>query len=160
MVDANIEEVVSEALERLRPQLTEKQFDVRFESPDRESKVRCDRAAIIQVFENVIENAIRYSGEIRVIHIEVRGDAREIRISFRDGGKGIAPEDIPHVFNRFYRGKNASSSSGSGLGLSIAQKIIKDHGGRISVDSTPGKGTTVSIVLPASIEVVAWNAEY
>ena len=150
MADANIEEVVSEALERLRPQLTEKQFDVRLEGPDRESRVRCDRAAIIQVFENVIENAIRYSGEIRVIHIEVRGDAREIRISFRDGGKGIAPEDIPYVFSRFYRGKNASSLSGSGLGLSIAQKIIKDHGGRISVDSTPGKGTTVSIVLPAN----------
>ena len=63
MADANIEEVVSEALERLRPQLSEKQFEVRLEGPDRESRVRCDRAAIIQVFENVIENAIRgYSG--------------------------------------------------------------------------------------------------
>lgn len=160
MVDADIEEVVREALERLRPQLNEKQFDVRFEGPGREAKVKCDREAIIQVFENIIENAIRYSDELRAIHIEVRADASEVGIAFRDSGKGIEPGDIPHVFDRFYRGKNTSVSSGSGLGLSIAQRIVKDHGGRVSVDSAPGKGTTVSVFLPALIEVAKWNAAY
>ena len=72
----------------------------------------------------------------------------------------LRPKTFRTFLAAFTGGRNAASSSGSGLGLSIAQKIIKDHGGRISVDSTPGKGTTVSIVLPASIEVVAWNAAY
>jgi two-component system phosphate regulon sensor histidine kinase PhoR len=157
MAEMHIEEVVDEALERLRPQIGEKQFGVRFEGPDRVVKVHCDREALIQAFENVIENAIRYSGEAREIAILMREGESEVSVSIKDSGKGIAPEDIPHVFDRFYRGKNAAASAGSGLGLSIAQKVITDHGGRISIDSTPGEGTTVRIFLPASIEVIAWK---
>ena len=155
MADTDIQDVVAEALERLKPQLSEQQFDVLVEGPDRESKVRCDRTALVQAFENVIENAIRYSGEIKAMHIELRAGDNEVCISFRDSGKGIASEDLPHLFDRFYRGRNSTSSAGSGLGLSIAQKIVKDHGGSISVASAPGKGTTVNILLPAVIEVVA-----
>jgi two-component system sensor histidine kinase VicK len=157
MKEANIDDVIREALDRLRPQLGNKHFDLRFERQDRASIVRYDRDAIIQAFESVIENAIRYSGEGREIGILVGEDEREVSVSITDRGKGIAPEDISYVFNRFYRGKNAASSAGSGLGLSIAEKIIKDHGGRISIESVPGEGTQVKILLPKS-EVSKWSA--
>jgi two-component system sensor histidine kinase BaeS len=73
-----------------------------------------------------------------------------VRVSVSDTGVGIAPEDLPHIFDRFWRVDRARTraAGGSGLGLSIAQSIAEAHGGRISVESEPGKGSTFEVLLP------------
>ncbi|MCL7455034.1 MAG: sensor histidine kinase, partial [Anaerolineae bacterium] len=74
-----------------------------------------------------------------------------LRVAVADTGEGIAPADLPHVFERFWRADPARASTGSaGLGLSVAQSLVEAHGGRIWVDSTPGQGTTFTFTLPIS----------
>lgn len=106
-----------------------------------------DRDRLTQLVMILLDNALRYTGPRARVHIETRraGDEVEIRIS--DNGPGIAPEDIPHVFERFYRG-GGSAREGSGLGLNIARAIIEAHGGRISIESPAGGGTLVMVALP------------
>jgi len=72
-------------------------------------------------------------------------------VTVKDNGIGILPEDMPHIFERFFRGRNAGPG-GSGLGLAIARDIVEAHGGRISVESAPGDGTSVTVSLPAMRE--------
>jgi two-component system sensor histidine kinase BaeS len=73
-----------------------------------------------------------------------------VRIDMADRGPGILPSDLPHVFEKFYRGSGARQQ-GSGLGLAVARHIVEQHGGSITIQSIVGQGTTVSIILPASI---------
>ena len=79
---------------------------------------------------------------------DTRGE--EATISVRDTGNGISKEDLPHIFERFYRCDQSRSKGGSGLGLSLAKAIVEAHGGRIGVSSQPGKGSTFTISLPIS----------
>ena len=105
-----------------------------------------DPTRIREVLGNLISNALRYTpagGEVCV-----RADQPEpkyVRVAVVDNGRGIAPEDLPHVFDRFYK---TSDSHGSGLGLPIARSLVAAHRGEISVESEPGKGTTISFRLP------------
>jgi signal transduction histidine kinase len=108
-----------------------------------------------QVFINVLVNALEAApdkGEISVwakpVDIE---EARLVEIGVRDSGVGIPPECLPRLFDPYFTTK----TSGTGLGLAIAHRIISDHGGEIRVDSTPGIGTTVSIMLP--VEAPEWQ---
>ncbi|MCL4247126.1 MAG: PAS domain S-box protein [Anaerolineae bacterium] len=99
---------------------------------------------------NILHNAIRYTpahGQITV-HTYHRSD-NEVIVEIRDTGEGISAKHLPYIFNRFYRADDAHSSTGFGLGLSIAQKIVELHGGSIEVESEAGQGSTFRIVLPA-----------
>lgn len=117
-----------------------------------ESAVICcgDRARIEQVIVNIITNAIRYTPDGGEISVKVGGSEHHVWVSVKDTGIGIPPEQLPHIFDRFYRVDRARSRAlgGSGLGLSIAKEIVMKHGGEISIDSEPGKGTKVLIRLP------------
>lgn len=111
-----------------------------------------DRDRLKQVIVNLIGNAINYTpsgGEIVVSLGKVGGQAQ---LTVKDNGPGISPEDLPHIFERFYRGEKARTrqrdGKGYGLGLSIAYWIVRNHGGRIEVDSLPGKGSTFCVWLP------------
>jgi signal transduction histidine kinase len=106
-----------------------------------------DRSRLRQVILILLDNALRYvpvGGWIRVSGAEVDGQAV---ITVSDNGSGIAPEDLPHVFERFYRG-DAQGSSGSGLGLSIARALVQAMRGEINLESRPGEGTRVTLRLP------------
>ena len=123
---------------------------VRYTGPGMLPVIFGDRARLRQVFINVIDNAIKYSdagGEIR-ISAAVRGDSILIQVS--DDGIGIAPEDLPRVKMRFYKGNY--SRRGSGIGLAVADEIISQHGGSLTLTSTVGVGTTVNILLPISAQ--------
>lgn len=123
---------------------------VRYTGPGMLPVIFGDRARLRQVFINVIDNAIKYSdagGEIR-ISATVRGDSILIQVS--DDGIGIAPEDLPRVKMRFYKGNY--SRRGSGIGLAVADEIISQHGGSLTLTSTVGVGTTVNILLPISAQ--------
>jgi two-component system OmpR family sensor kinase len=114
--------------------------------------LRADPDRLKQVLLNLLDNALRYTpveGEVRVwAAADVSG--AWLQIGVQDTGQGIAPEDLPHVFDRFYRGdlSRARATGNTGLGLSIARAIVHSHGGSISVQSTPGEGAFFNIVLP------------
>ncbi len=110
-----------------------------------------DSGRIAQVLGNLLGNAIRHTPSGGRVSLGVSRRSEGVVFSVADTGEGIAVEDLPHVFDRFYRGDRSRSreTGGSGLGLAIARQMVEAHGGRIWVESTPGKGSTFSFVLPA-----------
>jgi signal transduction histidine kinase len=110
-----------------------------------------DADRLAQVLRNLLGNALRHTPAGGRIDLRMAraGDGVEIRVT--DTGSGIEPEDLPHVFDRFYRGDKGGSrrGGGAGLGLAITRQLVAAHGGRITVASAPGQGTTFTITLPA-----------
>jgi signal transduction histidine kinase len=102
------------------------------------------------VIGNVVDNALKYAGEGAEVEVGVRGRAGEGEIAVSDTGVGIAPEHLPHVFERFFRGEQSRSSPGSGLGLAVVKHIVEAHGGRARAESRAGEGAVVRLVLPES----------
>jgi signal transduction histidine kinase len=139
--------LLEDALTRFDPYLKEQGFEVNLDIPASLPPVLADRIAIIQVLENILDNAIRYSNGARHLAISASTFDNHVSLKVTDRGKGILPEELPHVFEKFYRGRDAASG-GSGLGLAIAQRIMKDHHGEVRLQSAPGAGTIVEIVLP------------
>lgn len=136
--------------EALRLNVEKRDMRLKLEIP--EERIVCcgDRARIEQVIVNIITNAIRYTPDGGEIAIRVGGSENHVWVSVKDTGIGIPKEQLPHIFDRFYRVDRARSRAlgGSGLGLSIAREIVLKHGGDINIDSEPGKGTKVVIRLP------------
>jgi two-component system phosphate regulon sensor histidine kinase PhoR len=110
-------------------------------------------ALIEQAFVNLLDNAIKYSGPDSSIEIEAKQINAEVVILFRDHGIGIASEHLPRLFERFYRADPSRSRKlgGTGLGLAIVKHIVNAHGGRITVESTPGKGSEFIIYIPHQV---------
>jgi len=102
------------------------------------------------LFLNLVDNAIKYTPEGGRVTLSWRREDGWVRVDVSDTGVGIPPEDLPHIFERFYRVDKARSRErgGTGLGLSIAQWIAHAHGGRIEVESQVGQGTTFTVWLP------------
>jgi signal transduction histidine kinase len=107
--------------------------------------VMMDPIRIREVLSNLISNAAHHTPQGGTISIGVVTTAGRLLISVADTGEGIAAEDLPKIFDRFYKG---ARSRGSGLGLTIARSLVAAHGGEISAESTPGRGTTITITLP------------
>ena len=111
------------------------------------SPIRADSVRLAEVFDNLFDNANKYAPQ-SIINIAMRHSDGCVKVMFTDHGPGIAPEHLPFLFERFYRVPNSLSNRGSGLGLFICREIIRAHGGRITVETAPGKGTTFCIELP------------
>jgi two-component system phosphate regulon sensor histidine kinase PhoR len=136
------------AAERLRPQVERAGLVLRIEAPGDLPQVRIDRNRIEQVLINLIHNAVKFTpegGEILVGADVIDG---MLRVSVHDTGAGITAEDLPRIFERFYKTDAARRSAGSGLGLAIAKHIVQSHGGTIWAESTPGHGATFYFTLP------------
>jgi len=114
-----------------------------------------DGGRLRQMVGNLIDNAIKYSHASGKIEMTLGCQDGTADITVRDMGVGIAPEDLPHVFDRFYRGDKARASDGAGLGLAICQWIAQAHGGRIELSSAQGQGTTAKVRLPVSLTPAA-----
>jgi signal transduction histidine kinase/AmiR/NasT family two-component response regulator len=113
--------------------------------------VQAQAEQIAQVVTNLVDNAVHYTsdGHVRV-STRLAAEREQACLEVQDTGPGIEPEDLPHLFERFYRGQNVGSSNipGTGLGLSIVQEIVNLHGGKIEVESQPGQGSTFRVWLP------------
>jgi heavy metal sensor kinase len=142
--------LVGEVAETMRPVADAKELRLHVEV-NGASWVLGDAARLREVFFNLIDNGIKYTPEGGEVVLRVGQNGLEAVVTVRDTGMGIAPEHLPHVFDRFYRVDKARSRAegGTGLGLSIAQNIAAAHGGRIELASTPGQGTTCTVRLPA-----------
>jgi signal transduction histidine kinase len=129
-------------------QLDEAGFDLQINIAPEVGAIRADRLALRLLFNNLIDNAIKYSDTGRRLQLNAELDGSWVVILVADSGIGIARDEIPLVTQKFVRGRRAASG-GSGLGLAIATRIAKDHGGMLSISSTVGQGTTVAVSLPA-----------
>jgi signal transduction histidine kinase len=115
-------------------------------------QVLAEEHGLLQCLQNLIINAVKYGGEKHWIGIDARADGASVLISVADRGIGIASEDVPHIFDAFYRGRGAIDAQihGTGLGLSLAKSFVEAAGGDISVKSDPGKGSIFNLRLPAA----------
>lgn len=151
---ADINVMLERAVSMLQPLCDEKNLTVQLNlSRDLPSLV-IDVDRINQVIYNLLNNAIRYIERgcaITVSTLPVRVDGKSYaQVQIADTGKGIAPKDLEHIFQYFYRSEQSRNrkSGGSGIGLALAQQFIRSHGGNIWADSTVGKGTTFTFILP------------
>ena len=138
--------LTSETLTAYRPQIEAAGITLNLTAADSIPPVNVDPLRFREVLTNLIANALRYtpSGETIEVQIDQKGTDR-VRIVVVDTGSGIDPQDLPHIFERFYK---SADSGGSGLGLAIAKKLVEAHGGEISAESDPDQGTQITILLP------------
>jgi len=146
-----IPDVVREALTACRWLADDKGVSIDTEIPADLPTVEGDPAALRTLFENLISNGIKYGGRGPVT-VAARAEGRSVEIAVIDRGPGIAPADLPHIFEPFYRGRDVSSGPvpGSGLGLSLVRSIARAHGGSVRVESLPGNETVFRVSLPAA----------
>ena len=122
---------------------------IRVDFPDNFPIVMGDETRLEQVLSNLVSNGIKYSPQGGEIHLTGQVRPTQVIICISDEGPGVAPEDIPHIFDRFYRSSNAKrTTKGAGLGLYLARAVIEAHGGRIWVDPLPGNGARICFSIP------------
>jgi len=138
---------IDEALSNLRPLAEATAVQVALDLPSDLPPILADRQRTVQALINLVTNALQHSPEGSTITLEARYTEDEIRFGVIDRGSGISEDQLPHLFNRFSRGAN-SSSSGVGLGLAITRGIVAAHGGRIWAESTIGQGSAFYFTLP------------
>ena len=127
---------------------SQRRIDLQIESGDDLPMVNVDVERMSQVLDNLILNAFRYTTEGGCVVLGAAFSGEFVQITVKDTGRGIAEEDLPHIFDRFYRGDKSRPHNGeSGLGLAIAKSIVEAHGGKISVESAPGQGAKCTIFL-------------
>lgn len=114
-------------------------------SGNEEVTLVCDQTWLIEAIINIVKNAFDHTKAGATIRLTWRAFASMVQITVSDNGSGIHPEDLPHIFKRFYRSRFSKDTQGIGLGLPLAKAIIEDHNGTIEVDSTLGAGTTFTI---------------
>jgi two-component system sensor histidine kinase/response regulator len=142
--------ILSETLRLLKPSAEAKRVSLEMNSCDDLPIVEGDRESLKQVFANLISNGIRYNRDGGMVTVSVGEEAHDLVVEISDTGVGISKDDVPFIFDEFFRVKSRETRgiSGTGLGLPIAKKIIEAHHGSIKVVSEPGKGSTFCVLLP------------
>jgi two-component system phosphate regulon sensor histidine kinase PhoR len=157
--EVNLSELLGKVVHDWERKLAEKQLKMSVDVAATVPIILADETRLEEVLHNLLDNAVKYSrekGEIR-LHAEQRDDD-EIALSVSDNGVGIGKNDLPRIFERFYRADKARSPEsirGTGLGLSIVKHIAQRHGGRVEAESDPGKGTTIRVLLPLQLSNAA-----
>ncbi len=154
----DVEDLVSGVLKGFKHQLHRGGFRIAVDLPQDLPRIQADRAAMELLLDNLIDNAIRHSRTTKELRIEAIARKTDVAIVITDRGVGIPAEDLGRVTQKFVRGRNAVRG-GSGLGLAIVNRIAKDHGGRVEIESVLGRGTTVTVVLPVAQAEAAIAAE-
>lgn len=150
MEPVQLTEVVGRIVEFFRPEAERHGLSLRMEASAPLPVLPADVQDMEKLFTNLISNAIKYNVENGSVTVDTSVGADFVGIHVRDTGLGIAPEDLPRIFDDFYRveSKQTDRIGGTGLGLTIAKKIVDSHFGHIEVDSRPGEGSTFSVYLP------------
>ncbi|HEY0094148.1 MAG TPA: ATP-binding protein, partial [Archangium sp.] len=144
-----VEELFRQAAEVLRPLALNKSQDLVLEVCPGLPRVRADRERVLQVLSNLVGNAIKFTASGGTVTLRARKVDGLVRISVKDNGPGIPPEDVPHLFERFWRASGVNER-GTGLGLSIVKSVVEAHGGTLWVETQVGVGSTFFFTLPAA----------
>jgi signal transduction histidine kinase len=136
-----------------RARTQEREVSLVLETPPALPLVEADRDRLAQVMGNLLSNALRYAPRGGRITVRAVDEKREVIVTVTDDGPGVPPEDLPHLFERFWRGDRArrQATGGSGLGLTIARSLVEAHGGRIWAESVEGEGSTFAFALPVLV---------
>lgn len=146
----HLETILARTLDTMSGQLKARSLKVNVEKDASLPTLKANPLRLSQMLDNLIGNAIKYSGDNGLIDINIHAESGQVIFRIKDNGPGIPSTDLPHIFEKFYRGTNIPDGVvGSGLGLAIVKSIVDSHEGRIYVESTLGKGTTCFVVLPA-----------
>ena len=146
----SISELSQDVVMKFKPQAEKQHITIRSDFPPGIPAVEGDIGMIERALSNLLDNALIYTPEEGIVTIALEDKPNMVSVKVSDNGKGISPEDLPHVFDRFYRGDKSRSSEGTGLGLAITKKIIEAHQGNIVVQSYLNKGTTFQFNLQKS----------
>lgn len=147
----NIKDIIHTAAELVMSKIGEKQIELKVAVDKDVSRIEADKELVIHVFANIIANAFKYTPSGGNVMIKVSQRDGFVITEIKDTGIGIPVEDMPHIFEEFFRAGNvAKTTKGTGLGLSLAKYIIERHGGAISIESELGKGTTFRFTIPIS----------
>jgi two-component system phosphate regulon sensor histidine kinase PhoR len=144
--------LISEATQGFRRQLNDSDIRLAVDVPPDVPAIRADRTAIVLALDNLIDNAIRYSGAAKTVSVRAWSEANHVRFDVIDQGVGIPAVDLPQVRRRFVRGSTARGP-GNGLGLAIVNRIAADHGGALAMTSEVGRGTTATLIIPKAATV-------
>ncbi len=151
LMDVGAESFLSRVSKKMEPQYIDKNVVLMVNVDPGTPPVRIDEDKMNQVFVNLLGNALRYTDPGGRVTMAARGGNGRVQIKITDSGSGIAAEDLPHIFERFYRADKSRSreKGGSGIGLTIAKRYVELQGGTIEARSRPGEGASFSLFLPA-----------
>jgi signal transduction histidine kinase len=151
MHSKDVNSLIKEVVHKLEYQAKSKNIQIRTELEPLFS-IKMDVDLMRQVLQNLIENAIKYSPPGSSVLVSTEEGEGWVSVQVADQGPGIPEDELPHIFMKFYRSRNAKASTikGSGLGLYLARYFVELHKGRITVDSSPGAGSTFTVDLPSN----------
>ncbi|MFL6278383.1 MAG: sensor histidine kinase [Blastocatellia bacterium] len=147
-------EVIGSALAACAPLIKEGDFTVEKQLAAKLPPIAADAAALSRAVQNLLNNAMKYGGDKRWIRVTAKAAADEVQVIVEDRGLGIAASDLPHIFEPFYRSAEVTAAQihGNGLGLSLVKHIVEAHGGRVRVQTTAGRGSAFTLILPALMQ--------
>jgi signal transduction histidine kinase len=159
--EVELRALATEVVEQYRQKTALELPDIKVSIPNDLPPALVDRGKLMQVFSNVLNNAVRYTPPQGLVELSAAVDGAMLKILIADTGVGIPPEDLDRVFERFYRVEKTRSRDygGTGLGLSITRKLVEAHGGAIWLESMPGQGTRVWFTVPAMVAKEAQSCE-
>lgn len=152
LVKENLSDIIDAAVQKIKP-LAEKKHQLIKKSKLPKTIINADKPSLVEAIATIIDNAVKYSPEKSHIIISNKITPKYAEIMIKDRGIGIKASEIPHIFDRFYRAdqsRNKTAINGYGIGLSVAKATIKAHHGKITVTSTPSKGSTFTVQVPLS----------
>jgi two-component system phosphate regulon sensor histidine kinase PhoR len=143
--------LVESVVEDFRREAAGRGFEVEYER-EGDGPVDVDPDALSLALWNLLDNALKYSGDSRRVSVSMAARNGSVEISVRDAGLGVPPDEQREIFRQFVRGREARSRGikGTGIGLAMVQHIVQGHGGRVLLEGAPGQGSTFTIVLPAA----------
>jgi signal transduction histidine kinase len=149
----DLDRIITDAVSKIKPLADKKKIIVEYQKTG--LKVTGNKYSLTDLLVILLDNAVKFSSKDGKIGIETQALDHTVQITIKDFGIGIDEKDLPYIFDRFYkadtsRGQTADSKQGYGLGLSIAQSVVKSHRGNIKAESIYGSGTTITVCLPAS----------
>jgi len=150
--DVDVAALVSTLIGNMEPVAAARDVQLEVELAAGLPPVRADLDRLRQVFVNLLSNALRFTPAGGRVLVKVQSVPEGVQVHFQDTGSGIAPEDLPHIFDRFYRGDKSRSreSGGSGLGLAIVRGLVQAHHGTVAVQSQAGRGSCFTVTIPAA----------